>query len=85
MLSPNDLAASITAAAIAFAEGKSVQDITSFTFVLRQFSDTLLTIASQRTLIEKSQQTKKNQQAQAGTTYEEKSQNNTKSNQTEKN
>ena len=53
MLSPNSLAASITASAISLAEGRSVQDITTLALILKQLADTLATIAGQRFLIEK--------------------------------
>lgn len=48
MVSPNTLVASITAAAIALAEGKSSDQISLMAAVFTQFGDTLATINTQR-------------------------------------
>lgn len=52
MLSPNTTVVSITAAAIALAEGKSPDEIAVLGAVFTQLGDTLTTISTQKSAVE---------------------------------
>lgn len=50
MLCPNTLAASITAIAVAIAEGKTPEELDLLSAIFMQLADTLATISAQKTI-----------------------------------